>query len=104
MTNTEQTTTTKTTATSIHPETHVGLVALTVSDLEDSLVYYTRGLGLQLLKRDATGALLGSLDGTPLLHLTELKGASPWPRGSVSYTGLYHFAILMPTRADLGRW
>lgn len=31
-------------------------------------------------------------------------GAAPWPRGGRSYTGLYHFAILLPTRAALGRW
>jgi len=102
MTNTQQPT--QTVTTSIHPDTHVGLVALAVSNLEESLVYYTQGLGFQVLKKDAQSALLGALDGTPLLQLTELKGATPWPRGGVSYTGLYHFAILMPTRADLGRW
>jgi catechol 2,3-dioxygenase len=36
--------------------------------------------------------------------LDEQSGAEPWPRGGRSYTGLYHFAILVPTRADLGRW
>lgn len=102
MTNTQQPT--QAAATSIHPDTHVGHVALTVSNLEESLIYYTQGLGFQVLKKSDSDALLGALDETPLLHLTELKGASPWPRGGVSYTGLYHFAVLMPTRADLGRW
>ena len=36
--------------------------------------------------------------------LTELAGAQPWPNNRYGYTGLYHFAILLPTRGDLGRW
>ncbi len=36
--------------------------------------------------------------------IAEQAGARPWPREQRSYTGLYHFAILVPTRADLGRW
>ena len=88
---------------SIHPDTHVGLVGLTVADLDRSLLYYTEGLGFKMLQQDTQGATLGAGE-TPLLQLRESKGAQPWPRGGVSYTGLYHFAILMPTRADLGRW
>lgn len=93
-----------TAAHSIHPETHMGLVALTVSNLERSLLYYTEGLGFKVLGRGSTAATLGSADNTPLLQLVEQKGADMWPRGGISYTGLYHFAILMPGRADLGRW
>ncbi len=88
---------------SIHPDTHVGLVSLTVSDLERSLRYYTQGLGFRVLERDDQEATLGAGE-MPLIHLAERKGAYPWPRSGASYTGLYHFAILMPTRADLGRW
>lgn len=89
---------------SIHPDTHMGAVSLTVSDLERSLLYYTEGLGFRVLEQEGGSASLGAADGTPLLQLTELKGADQWPRGGISYTGLYHFAILMPSRADLGRW
>src|SRR5207248_3552657 len=39
--------------------------------------------------------------GNPLLVLHEQPGAPLFPRNA---TGLYHFAILLPTRADLGRW
>jgi catechol 2,3-dioxygenase len=42
--------------------------------------------------------------GDSFLHLTEHPEAAPWPRGNRSHPGLYHFAILVPTRADLGRW
>jgi catechol 2,3-dioxygenase len=99
MATTEQTTLT----TSIDPATTVGLLSLSVSDLDRSVTFYTEAIGLTLLQRDAEGATLG-VGETPLLLLTERPGARPWPREQQSYTGLYHFAILMPTRKDLGRW
>jgi len=89
--------------TSIDPATEVGLLALTVADLERSLAYYTQAIGLALLERNGSHATLG-VAGQPLLLLDEQPGAAPWPRGGRSYTGLYHFAILVPTQADLGRW
>lgn len=89
--------------TSIDPATEVGLLALTVADLDRSLLYYTEGIGLAVLEREGLTATLG-VAGRPLLILSEQPGAEPWPRGGRSYTGLYHFAILLPTRADLGRW
>ncbi len=87
----------------IHPETTVGLLSLTVADLARSVAFYTEAIGLALLDRGETTATLG-VAGEPLLLLTERAGARPWPREQASHTGLYHFAILVPTRADLGRW
>ncbi len=84
----------------IHPATDVGLVALTVADLARSLAFYTDVMGFAVLRRDTGQAVLG-VGNTPLLALRELPGAPHAPR---SATGLYHFAILVPTRADLGRW
>jgi len=89
--------------TSIHPDTTMGLLSLTASALTRSLTFYTEALGFELLEQKGTEATLGAA-GTPLLLLSEQAGATPWPRDRQSYTGLYHFAILMPTRADLGRW
>ena len=86
-------------ATSIDPATQVGLVSLTVADLDRSLTYYTEALGFSMLRRDGQTAILGAAE-TPLLALTELAGARPWPGYA---TGLYHFAILVPTRLDLAR-
>lgn len=87
--------------TPIDPATGVGPVSLTVSNLERSIEYYTRDLGFVYLgQRDAV-TILGA-PGTPLILLTEQKGARPWPTERV--TGLYHFAVLLPTRADLGRF
>lgn len=90
-------------ATAIDPATEVGVVSLTVSDLARSVAFYTDAIGLTLLDRDGGAATLG-VAGAPLLMLTERPGARAWPREQSSYTGLYHFAILLPTRADLGRW
>lgn len=89
--------------TAIDPATTVGLLSLTVSNLDRSVAFYTDAIGLALLDRDGATATLG-VAGTPLLLLMERAGAKPWPREQASYTGLYHFAILVPTRADLGRW
>lgn len=88
---------------SIDPATQMGLVALAVADLERSLTYYTQALGFSVLERDETRATLGA-GGAPLLVLAREAGAKPFPHDRYGYTGLYHFAILLPTRADLGRW
>lgn len=93
---------TQTTA-SIHPATEIGLLSLTVADLARSIAFYSQALGFEVLHHDASDATLGAA-GTPLLLLTEQADATPWPHDRYGYTGLYHFAILMPTRADLGRW
>jgi catechol 2,3-dioxygenase len=90
-------------ATAIHPATEVGFLSLTVADLARSVAFYTDAIGMTLLDRVEGTATLG-VAGTPLLVITERAGAQPWPREQRSYTGLYHFAILVPTRADLGRW
>jgi catechol 2,3-dioxygenase len=78
------------------PQTHMGAVALTVSDLGRSLAYYEKIIGLRLLRQEGDVAHLGA--GTAeLLTLHEQKGALPAPR----HTGLFHFALLVPTRRDL---
>lgn len=95
----ERATTTAATTTIIDPATQIGLVSLTVADLERSLRYYSEALGFAVLSREGKTAVLGAGD-APLLTLTELAGAARWP---VYATGLYHFAILVPTRLDLAR-
>ena len=87
----------------IDPATRMGVVAITVSDLDRSLAYYTEGIGFAVLERAGARATLGA-GGVPLLLLTEVPGARRFPHDRPGYTGLYHFAILVPTRADLGRW
>ena len=87
----------------IHPATRVTRLALTVSDLARSMSFYQDLIGLRALEQDERSATLGAPD-EPMLTLIEQPGASPWPRDGRSYAGLYHFAILLPTRTDLGRW
>jgi catechol 2,3-dioxygenase len=83
--------------------TRVGRVELQVSDLERSVAYYQRVLGLQVISRSDDGADLGPVgETTPLLRLHERRGAQRVPsRGRI---GLYHFAILLPDRSSLGRF
>ncbi len=87
--------------TAIDPATKVGFVSLSVADLARSVAYYTQAFGFVQLDQTDNSVVLG-VPGTPLLQLTEQVGARPWPTERV--TGLYHFAVLVPTRADLGRW
>lgn len=81
----------------IHPATRPGPVSLTIANLDRSLGFYTERLGLQVHGREAASARLGA-GGADLLHLVERPDAKRI-RGT---TGLYHFALLVPTRADLG--
>jgi catechol 2,3-dioxygenase len=83
----------------IPPATRPGAVHLTVSNLDRSVGYYESVVGLTLRERGADRALLGA-DGEDLLVLVEQPGAAP-ARG---YSGLYHFALLLPTRVELARW
>ncbi len=76
----------------------IGGVHLRVSDLERSLAFYTRVLGLDVLSSDAESATLGA-GRRALVSLRALSGAIPRPRRT---TGLYHFAVLVPDRASLG--
>jgi catechol 2,3-dioxygenase len=88
------------TSTSIHPGTNIGLVTLRVSQLERSLLFYQGILAFQPIEQTSGRVLLGGQDKQPLLELLEVPGAAPQPRRA---TGLYHVAILLPTRRDLGR-
>lgn len=98
---TQTTQTTQTTnVASLHPATEMGLVALTVADLDRSLAFYQDVMGFALLRQSPGAAVLGAAE-TPLLVLHEQAGAPPSAQNT---TGLYHFAILVPTRLDLGRW
>lgn len=81
----------------VMPPPHIGRVALAVADLERSVRFYTETIGLTLLERGGGIASLGAPD-RALLELHEQPGISPVRRA----TGLYHFALLLPSRADLG--
>ncbi len=83
---------------SIHPDTRIGAVHLTVADLERQTAFYQEVIGLQLHWRNGNAAGFGA-GGQDLLQLTENRNARRY-RGT---TGLYHFAILLPDRRELAR-
>jgi len=83
--------------------TRLGQVRLQVADLVRSRAYYTRVLGMREIARGVGTVSLGALgDETPLVTLHERSGARAVPRSG--RLGLYHFAVLLPDRASLGRF
>jgi catechol 2,3-dioxygenase len=83
--------------------THIRRVALQVADLDRSLGFYEGVIGFRVLDREAGKARLGTHgEEAVLLELVEKKGVRPVPQRGL--LGLYHFAVLLPTRGDLGRF
>ncbi|MDP9122158.1 MAG: VOC family protein [Acidobacteriota bacterium] len=83
--------------------TRLGSIVLQVADLTRSVSYYEQVIGLRVLDRSGGSTALAVEDsGEPLLELRERLGARPVPRSG--RLGLYHFAILLPDRAALGRF
>jgi catechol 2,3-dioxygenase len=85
----------------IHPGVRIGHVHLKVSDLARALDFYCGVLGFELTQRYGPAAAFVSAGGYHHhigLNTWESKGGSPPPAGT---TGLYHVAIVYPTRAAL---
>ena len=88
---------------SIHPQTRIGHVHLTVADLDRSLAFYRDVLGFEVTARYGRDAVFVSAGGYHH-HI----GLNTWagrgaPRPAPGTTGLYHFAILYPDRVELAR-
>lgn len=83
--------------------THLGRVRLQVADLDRSIAFYENVLGLRVIRRGADSASLGPHgEDHEIVHLRHLSSARPVPRRGL--LGLYHFAILLPDRASLGKF
>lgn len=83
--------------------THLGRVRLQVADIQRSLLFYSQVLGMCVIRGSADWVSLGAHgDKRETIHLQQLKTARPVPRRGL--LGLYHFAILLPDRASLGRF
>lgn len=85
----------------IAPETRIGHVHLRVADLDRAIAFYCDVLGFELTQRHGPQAAFLSAGGYHHhigLNTWESRGGTPPPAG---HTGLYHLAILYPTRADL---
>jgi catechol 2,3-dioxygenase len=76
----------------------LGPTHLTVSDLDGSIAFYERALGLRLHDRDGDTAWLGVGDDVLLVFVEETDAA---PGGR--HAGLYHFALLFDSREELAR-
>jgi catechol 2,3-dioxygenase len=84
----------------IDPDTSMGVVRLAVPDLARSRSFYERTLGLVATEREDGSLALGAPTGAPLVELHGDSAATPLDRRA---TGLFHLAILVPTRAELAR-
>jgi catechol 2,3-dioxygenase len=87
----------------IHPETRIGHVHLKVSNLPRAIAFYRDALGFELMEMYGDSAAFLSAGGYHHhlgLNTWESRGGPPPPPGT---TGLYHVAILYPTRQELAR-
>ena len=84
------------TKSSIHPQTGIGHVSLTVANLDNQIQFYEKALGFKVHWRKEKQAGLGA-GGADLLILNEAPDLKKY-RG---VTGLYHFAVLFPNRREL---
>jgi catechol 2,3-dioxygenase len=80
-------------------ETSLGPVTLGVADADRAVAFYRDFLGLEVLRAEPARVVLGAA-GTALMVLEADPALRPPSRGT---TGLYHVAILLPTRADLAQ-
>ncbi len=76
----------------------LGTTHLTVSNLDGSIAFYERSLGLRVHEHLGVSASLGA-GGEDLVVLTESRDAAPGGR----HAGLYHFALLYDSREELAR-
>jgi catechol 2,3-dioxygenase len=85
----------------VHPGVAIGHVHLKVADLDRALAFYTGVLGFELTQRYGSQAAFVSAGGYHHhigLNTWESRGGAAPARGT---TGLYHFAVLYPSRAAL---
>ncbi len=87
----------------IHKDVRIGHVHLTVSNLDASLKFYRDLLGFEVMTKYGASAVFLSAGGYHhhiALNTWAGEGALPPPKGR---TGLYHFAILYPSRKELAK-
>ena len=84
--------------TSIHPDAAIGTVRLTVGDLSRSRSFYEAAIGLRAAEREDGSLALGGGGQHPLIELHGDPSARAIDRHA---PGLYHLAILVPSRVDL---
>lgn len=80
------------------PNTYVTNVEIKVSDLQRSLTYYKEIIGFKVLQQESNRATLTADGKTALLTIVQPESVEQKTRTT---SGLYHFALLLPTRPDL---
>lgn len=80
------------------PTTYVGQVSVNVTDMEKSLEFYVGFMGFKVLEKSIQKAILTADGKTPLITLEQPSDVKPKESKT---TGLYHMAILLPSRSDL---
>lgn len=80
------------------PNVYVGEVNIKVKNLEYSLAFYQNIIGLKILEKSERRAVLTTDGKTALISLEQPVDVTAKPQHT---SGLYHFAILLPSRADL---
>jgi catechol 2,3-dioxygenase len=84
-------------------DTSLGRVRLQVADLDRSIAYYETVIGFRVIDRQGDVARLGPYgEDRVIVELHAKPGVRPVARRG--HIGLYHFAILLPDRAALGRF
>ncbi|RNF39169.1 VOC family protein [Planococcus salinus] len=81
------------------PVTYVSEVGLKVIDLPKMTQFYKEVIGFEVISTEENQTSLG-VDGTVLLVLETMEGFEP---KNQRYAGLYHFAVLLPSRKELGK-
>lgn len=81
------------------PNIFINELVLKVIDIERSIKFYTDIMGLSIIKKVKKEAILTADGFNPILTLIEPEGVIP---KIPKRTGLYHFAVLLPSRYDLG--
>jgi catechol 2,3-dioxygenase len=83
----------------VHPDTSLGAVRLNAGDQQSLARFYEQTVGLKQVDRNGVAAL-GTDAGRPIVELAPAPDAPPRPAGT---TGLFHLAILVPSRLELAR-
>lgn len=83
------------------PNIYANHVALKVMDLEKSLEFYQKIMGLKILERDGKQAKLTADGINPIVTIEQPDNVK---KKELRRTGLYHYAILLPSRKDLGKF
>ena len=81
------------------PLTYTGEVYLNVLDLDRSVRFYKEIIGFKILEQESNKVVLTADGKTPLLIIEQPDNVTP---KEPHRSGLYHFALLLPERADLG--